>query len=396
MERHFKIPLLFLIIGAVIGVALRSHFVFPLKAFFFSNWLQAHSHTMFLGWITNALFLSIIFTFMKNSWNAGFKIIFLLLQLPVIGMLVIFPLQGYGALSITMLALHTIGSYVLVILFYKAMRSRQDEQSRFIRQSLLFYVISTIGAFSLGPLAAFGLQASYWYYSALFLYLHFQYNGFYLFSSLGLVLNMLKEKGISLPNERIQFVRRLLFWACFPAYLLSILWVEPGLAVVLIAGGAAIVQCLATALIWSMVRAEWKRIKNSVSAAACSLLIAGGICFAAKNFLQVGSAIPTLAKFISQIRFFILAYLHLVLIGVITFWILAWMAEHVFNRHIPRSATFCLLTGFVITEVTMVATPLYGAYFQVLTIILLGGSLLMAAGVAIIFMAVNRAPSEVT
>jgi hypothetical protein len=250
-------------------------------------------------------------------------------------------------------------------------------------------VISTFGALALGPLAASGLQATYWYYSSLFLYLHFQYNGFYLFSAIGIVLSMLKQKGVLFPADRVQFIRRLLFYSCFPAYLLSILWIEPGLAVVLIAGGAAIVQCLAASLLWSMARADWKKIRNSVSTATSQLLMAGAICFAIKNLLQVGSGIPALAKFISQIRFFILAYLHLVLIGVISFWILAWMAD-IMKRNIPRSALYCLVTGFIVTEIAMVATPLFGAYFQLLMFILLVAALLMAAGVIIAFSALRN------
>src|SRR5690606_3730360 len=108
MKGYFKIPPLFFFIAAGIGVLLRFHFVMPVDGLQYPFWLHTHSHIMFLGWVTNALFLFFTESFIGNTQKRKYKVVFILIQILLAGMLVSFPLQGYGLIPIVLSTLHTV------------------------------------------------------------------------------------------------------------------------------------------------------------------------------------------------------------------------------------------------------------------------------------------------
>jgi hypothetical protein len=112
----FKIPFLFLFIAAVMGLFLRYMMMAPVPGVTFSYLLHAHSHVMFLGWIFNVLFLVFVTEFTDEK---NFKVIFWILQILVVGMLVSFPLQGYGLFSIVFSTLHIFAGVAFIFFFLK-------------------------------------------------------------------------------------------------------------------------------------------------------------------------------------------------------------------------------------------------------------------------------------
>lgn len=379
MKGWFKIPLLFVLLGALIGTLLRVHFVFPMKHLHFMNWLHAHSHVMFLGWITNALILAFIYEWAEERWKK-FKPVFLILQLVLAGLTTSFILQGYGVMSIVFLGVHSLLLYVFCIVFLKNTKHVSDSSIPFIKEALLFLFLSTLGAFAIGPIAANGLGQSKWYYFAVFFYLHFQYNGFFVFGILGLFFKTMERRGVIFPVEKVRKTRLVFFYSCFPAYLLSVIWSGPGVVIMIIAAIAGVVQAVGVVFLIDVLRSRWVAIISKITRSMKILLGSTLLAFVLKTILQLVSAVPAVARLASDVRFFVLAYLHLVLIGLVTFYLLAWMTDRKIIADYKPGFLYSLLLGFVVSELVMIATPLFGSWFQLFTVVLLVCAVMMAVG----------------
>lgn len=345
------------------------------------HWLHAHSHVMFLGWITNALILAFIHEWISDQWKR-FKAVFVILQVIVVGLAACFIIQGYGALSIAFLGAHSVMLYVFCILYLRHTRHLSDSSLPFVKEALLFLFLSTLGAFSIGPIVANGLGQSKWYYFAVFFYLHFQYNGFFIFGILGLFFKALERRGITFPPERVRKVRLVLFYSCFPAYLLSLIWSGPGIFIMIIAVLAGVVQAVGLVFLINLLRLQWSRIIKTLTMSTKILLGSALLSLVLKTVLQLVSAIPAVARLASDVRFFVLAYLHLVLLGLVTFYLLAWLVERKLIAEYRPVFLYSLLFGFIVSEIIMIATPLFGSLFQIFTWILLICAAMMAFGLA--------------
>jgi hypothetical protein len=367
MRAYFKVPLIFLVIGSVLGTLLRWHFVSPVTGLSFNHWLHTHSHVMFLGWVSNFLWLSFIHQYCEDEWRGRFKKLFVALQVPLLGMLISFPLQGYGVFSIILLTFHIVLSFALCYVLYTRTKKISEPSVRFIRAALLFFSLSTFGVFAVGPLAANGFGQSKWYFFAIFFFLHFQYNGFFAFGVMGLFFRQLKKKGIIISEAGVRFVFITSFLSCIPAYLLSVLWSSPGILIFLIAGAAAVVQLASLVVLIITLKPALVQIRRSFEKPALIFMFLALIAFLTKASLQAVSVAPAMAFLASEVRYFVLAYLHLVLIGMITFYCLAWLADHGF-LNVSIRWVWVVTASFILSEMLMVSTPIWGQYFAYFSI----------------------------
>ena len=143
-------------------------------------------------------------------------------------MLVTFAIQGYAAFSITFSSIHIILSYIFI--FYFVRDSKRKLENKFIHSSslpyiyasLLFLFISSFGPWSLGFLASRNMIGSVLYKDAIYFYLHFQYNGWFTFATMGLMLWMLESKKIDINKRLLRIAFWLMFIPAFSSYLLSV------------------------------------------------------------------------------------------------------------------------------------------------------------------------------
>ena len=163
------------------------------------------------------------------------------------GMLLSFPFQGYGAVSIVFSTLSIVSGFYAGILIRSADRPSFFQPSwSFLLAAFFYFAISAIGPFATGPLIATGKAGTPLYYNAIYFYLHFQYNGFFTFIVFAVLYKMI-EKRKSFNHGRTVF--RLMNGACIPAYALSILWTQPAIVVNIIGGAASILQLAAFLLL---------------------------------------------------------------------------------------------------------------------------------------------------
>ena len=361
MQRYIRIPLIFFFIASSLGLLLRWHFISPLETVHYPFLLHAHSHIMFLGWIFNTFYLAYVNSYLRTKWNTRYSRLFILLQILVLGMLISFPLQGYGLFSIIFSTLHTILAGVFLVLFFRDLKHKNLKGFSsvwFVKTSLLFFLLSSLGPLTLGYITANDQGQSNWYYFAVYFYLHFQYNGFFLFGVIGLFLRLLEEKNILVAKAKVIQAGALMAIACVPAYFLSVLWANPGWIFTAIGFVAACLQIFSLVLFIKIISRNRTPIQtafNPFSVFMMRLILAA---FTVKVVLQLLSVYPEVARLAYQFRSYVIAYLHLVLLGIISLFLLVWYGEKGFiNLTNTKPAFILFVVGLAGMELLLIAAP---------------------------------------
>jgi hypothetical protein len=354
----YRVPLFFFALAACFGLLLRWHVVYPLDGITYPYVLHAHSHVMFLGWVTNVLLVFVIDRFVPTSKAKWYRKAFYWAQALLVGMSVSFPFQGYGVASIVLSTLHTALIVVLALRFFRISKTLPGSASLwYLRTALIYFLVSAVGPLAIGATGAMGLAQSQWYYLSVYYYLHFQYNGFFTFGALAVVLNLLDLKGITYDRAEVLRAGRILAAACVPAYFLSTLWADPGLIFNGVGFLAAALQIVSLVLLVRFLRTIVVEVSAKLSRAGVRLLFLAFACYVIKLFAQWISAFPEVAHLAAANRPYVMAYLHLVLIGTITLPLLTWYLERGLFSHLARIALVIVVVGFFFTEVLLTIMP---------------------------------------
>lgn len=371
-----------LLVVALIGLLMRSFpflNAFPLE---YKNILHGHSHFAFGGWVMPVLLALFLKTFPELAEKVSYhhwRNIAVLMLASAYGMLISFPLQGYKTVSITFSTLSITAGYYMAIKIWKAMKEIELKiPHRFIQWGLVYFVLSAIGPFATGPLIAMGKQGSPLYFDAIYFYLHFQYNGFFTFFVLAVLYKVLERKGFAAHGKKV-------FWffnlACVPTYALSILWNEPSFVFNLLGGVGAFLQFVGFVFLLKDVKAmPWK--KNRIN----FLLLLSLVAFTVKLALQFFSAFPAIASLAYHQRNFVIAYLHLVLLGFISTFVFAQVFDTMKNVKAVKQGLLLFLFSFASTELLLVlnafsvSVPYYAPLLALFTVFFPLGILRMNVG----------------
>ncbi|MEK6481344.1 hypothetical protein WJR50_27630 [Catalinimonas sp. 4WD22] len=367
-KRWAWVSLLFLFIVAVLGVFLRSFYLSPVPGLNYKFWLHGHSHVAFLGWIFNALYVALVAAYVQKERLNSFDRLFWAFQLTVLGMLILFPLQGYAAGSIIVSTLHIFLSYFFAWRFLKDRRkdTQPGDRHRFsfviVRFAIALMLISSIGPFALGPIMANGLSATHWYPLAIYFYLHFQYNGWFLFAIMGLFFFWLEKNNIAYSKRD----GNAFFWlnalAAVPAYASSVLWTQPPVWLYVLAGLAAFAQLFSLYFLFrilSVVRQQWINRLGKMVALLWLLVL---MSLVVKNILQLAEALPFVADLAYRQRNLVIAYLHLNFIGITTFFLLGWFVQQRWldlSTGRQQTGMWVFIMGFILSELALVLQVLF-------------------------------------
>lgn len=336
---------------------------------------------MFLGWVFNMISLAFIQEHIPHDRQKKYKKWFLMIQVFLLAMLISFPLQGYGVYSITFSSIHTLMAAIFSFWFFRDTKSLTLDTSVWLaRIALVFFLLASLGPLSLGPLMVNGMAQTDWYYFAVYYYLHFQYNGVFTFSVLSLFFGLLKEQEIKLDSLIIKRFVYLMLVSCVLGYSLSLLWAKPGLIFNVLGLVAALMQLVAFFYFIQIIRSIPKSVINQYSFSTRVLFFVAFISFAIKLVLQAFSAHPWIARLAYEVRNYVLAYLHLVLIGMISGFLLGWSIEKKWIREPNKSVLVLFLIGFVGMELIMVnPIPLNDRIINFANLLFLFSSLLVIA-----------------
>ncbi|MEO8761163.1 MAG: hypothetical protein ABI388_07585, partial [Bacteroidia bacterium] len=284
------------------------------------NIQHAHSHFAFAGWVTQILFVLMIH-FLQNKLPTihfkQYKIIVAANLICAYAMLISFFISGYSAFSITFSTLSIVISCFFAYFFFKDLKKldANNPSKPWFKAALWFNIFSSLGTFYLAYIMMSKNFHENTYLAAIYFYLHFQYNGFFIFACMGLAIN---EAIRLLPAYKYhKIIFQLFFAAAIPAYFLSILWASIPIWLYIIIVIAAFVQVIAWFIFfWDFFRSLSD--KTHLGGLVRYLYLFVCIAFSVKLLLQLGSTIPIISKMAFGFRPIIIAYLHLVLLAVIS------------------------------------------------------------------------------
>lgn len=358
LSKWLRISLFNLMLVAFLGVVLRYKILFSLPFLDQKHLLHAHSHFAFSGWVSQALMVLMVAALSRQKGDLVFAKYNPLLYANLItafGMLVFFILQGYALLSIFFSTLSIITSWAFAYVYWKDLGRLPVKTiaHSWLKAALVFNALSAIGAFSLAFMMANKMVHQNWYLLSVYFFLHFQYNGWFLFACMGLLLH--KTEQIFPDRRTLKKVFQLFLWACTPAYFLSALWLNLPLWLYVLVVAAALAQMYA----WiQMLRQLWavrKEIKTALGSTTGWLLVLSALAFTVKLTLQLGSTIPSLSQLAFGFRPIVIGYLHLILLGVITLFLLGYIFS---DRRIPleknqRLAIGIFTAGVILNELLL-------------------------------------------
>ncbi len=351
---------------AITGLLMRLKILLPMPAVNQKFVLHAHSHFAFAGWISHALMVFMAAVLHRKKRNEGlpsrYQWVILANLAVAYVMLISFFLQGYGLYSIIASSLSVGVSYAFAVMAWRDLRARirTSLPAKWFAAALLFLVISSVGTFVLAYLMATHNADPRRQLAAVYFYLHFQYNGWFLFTCMGLFHDWAQRNRIRIKHANTTF--RVFALACIPGYLLSVLWWDfpIGLYVLLVVAASA------QAIVWlfwlSSVLRERRLWAIHSGPIGKWLLLAVGIAATIKVLLQALSVIPALSQLAYSFRPIVIGYLHLVLLAVISVFILAYMYGHGAIRATTAAARFTavFVFGIILNELLLMTQGLSG------------------------------------
>lgn len=354
---YVKFAFIYLIILASLGILLRLQPLFNIPINY-TNLLHTHSHIAFLGWVYSALFALYINLFSSSDYvhQKKYKIQFILTQLVNLGMLISFPLQGYGFFSILFSTLHILISYWFAYTILKDIESNKNINQfikHFAKAALLFLLLSSIGPFILPVMIKFFGTGSANYYNTIYYYLHFQYNGWFTFSILAFIFRYFELKGANFYFFSTKKVFNTLFYSTFLTLFLSFLWTKPTFIINIIAGIGSVLQLIFIYFLYKLFITINNKTDYKIKPISKNILYIIITCLLSKILFQLIGTIPYFSNLSYEIRNFIIGYLHLFLIGVITLSIIFICIESdYFNiTRSLRVSIYTFIFGFLLSEI---------------------------------------------
>lgn len=393
LRRWLSISFFNLLIVASLGIILRYKIAFYFPYLQQKFILHSHSHFAFAGWITQTLMVLLVNYLSTNIGDQAFKKYNWLLYANLFtayGMLISFIFEGYAPLSIIFSTLSIFVSYFFAVYYWKDLNRLKEKKVSHLwfKASLFFSVISSIGAFGLAYMMANKISQQNWYLSAIYFFLHFQYNGWFLFAGMGLLVSKLEVLQQVVSNLRNSFY--LFLFACIPAYFLSVLWLPIPRSVFYIIVMAVIMQLAAWVILVKLFISNQLFIKKEFSKFGRFLLSLAAVAFTIKLLLQSGSVHPALSLLSYGFRPIIIGYLHLVLLAVTSIFMVGYIVSFnliTVNKSVV-TGTYIFVGGIIFNEILLMIQGIGALFYTSIpainTFLLIAAGILFA-GIATIF-----------
>ena len=350
-KKHVHIALGYFVLIAIMGVVLRLFAVTDLP-FKYRYIVHSHSHIALLGWVYTGLTTILYYLYLRKSGiSKKYTYLFWGTQATILGMLFSFPFTGYALFSIIFSTLFLIASYVFVFFFLKHTPEnlKSLHSYKLMRTAVWFMVFSSIGPWALGIIMSTLGNSSPWYRNAIYFYLHFQYNGWFLVALCGVLIRIFEQNGITLSQKNFERFYYLLNAGVVLTFFISILWMQPHWLFYMLAITGAILQIGAFSILFGKILWERSVLQKHIPKQTGIILKFTGFCLVVKLTTQLMGSFPQTAEIISGNMDYVISYLHWVFIGLISAALAAFL--HYFKWvFLSNTAMILYIIGFLLTE----------------------------------------------
>lgn len=351
---------------SVIGAMMRYNMAFSLPGFNHKFMQESHSHFAFYGWVSATVFLFITKYLSENFPKidlAKYQYLMISNQIGSYGMLISFLYGGYFWLSIVFSSVALFTGFAYFVFLLVDTKSNKNPEIIWLKSGAFFATFSAIGIFGLAYFSIKKDNFEILFKASTYFYLHYQYNGFFLFTCIGLFLILLNNSGIQIQEKFNKTIFWLLFFSCFFGYGLSILWIEMhpilyGFFVMISA-----IQLIGAFLFLNRIRTTtlFKK-QNSIQKILLSIF---GFAFILKFILQSLSAIPVLAAFAFSNIHIVIAYLHLVLLMGVSLFLICLILHHtkIILTKILKISIILMVFGIVCNELILGLLGFFSVFY---------------------------------
>lgn len=340
-----------LAIVALYGVVMRYKIAFDFPFLDQKNLLHAHSHFAFSGWVSQVLYTGlmwVVFPFLDIVKRKKYHLLMALNLLSSFGMLIAFSIQGYKFVSITFstLSIFIAAAYAIVFIRDQKRMPKVHPTKNWSVVALLLNVLSAAGPLFLAYMMATKNIEHNYYLGSIYYYLHFQYSGWFFFGGMALLVNYLPNTFPSLKKYFNVFALTVV-----PTFFLSMLWAKLPSWLYIITVVATFVQLFA----WLSLSAKlWQHFKPKVKSAEWFkwFFCIAALALTLKFTLQAVSVVPSLSQLVFGFRPIVIAYLHLVLLGGYTLFLLGFLFEQriIAATIASKTVAFVFLIGVLLNE----------------------------------------------
>jgi len=330
IKKWIVITLFNLLIVGILGLIMRLKFLFPIPWIDQKNIMHAHSHFAFSGWVSQALMIFLMMAVLEIKVNQilcrKYQHILLANCTVSAGMLISFLCTGYSIYSIIWSFLSILVSYWFCAQLFRDLKSSMlpPALSILIKAALFFNIFSSFGTYFLAYLKATHQMDPLKQLASVYFYLHFQYNGWFFFACVALLAGWLYKHGGKIPmSPRFSLTYAM---TVIPTYFLSVLWWKnlPLWLYIIIVMTVGLQFVLWVTLAKRVVRL----IRNNASLRLNQDTAKIWLCVLAAIFLKLLlqglSVIPALSQQAYGFRPIVIAYLHLVLLVIITLFLIGY------------------------------------------------------------------------
>lgn len=390
-----KTSIINLLLVAILGLLMRYKIGFEFPFLDQKHLQHSHSHFAFSGWISHTLMVLMIGFLeykIKKTEIQFIKKYNLLLITNLIcsyGMLISFIIQGYGAISILFSTSSIVIACVFTFFYFKDLKliSHEDLSKNWFKASLFFNVISSLGTFALAYMMVSKNIQQNEYLSSIYFYLHFQYNGWFFFACMGLLIFFLQLK----KAENLFFNKTfwLFFVSCIPAYFLSTLWLKLPTWIYVLTLLSALIQTVTWFKFLFVIIKLKSNFLEKYPLVLRYILFFVGVALSLKFILQLGSTIPALSQLAFGFRPIVIAYLHLVLLAIISLFLLFYIYVNqliTFNKKV-KNGIIIFTIGVLLNEIILAIQGIASFSYTLIPFVnemLFGAAIILVSGIGII------------
>jgi len=360
--RWLKIALINFCVVALVGVTMRYKNIYPLAVLDQKSLMHGHSHFAFVGWVAMALMTIMVIVLKVNKVSANYKKYNYLLLSELINayaMLISFIIEGYGVWSIIFSTVTILLSYIFIYYYLRDLRLLKalPLTKIWLKAAMALWAVSSLGAFGLAYLMMTHNKIQDLYFMSIYLFLHFQYNGWFLFACFGLFMAGVEKQ---LHPKSLFYCKRLLLMMSItvaPTYFLSILWLHLPRFIIYLADTAGIIQLLVLVYFIPLVYRIGKDLCIIPGRTTKQLWQLSCFAFILKIVLQVFSTVPYLNSFAFSVRPIVIGYLHLCFVGIISLFLLGIILPYIVKENerlqAARFGLLLFLIGFLVQELLL-------------------------------------------
>ncbi|CDF79954.1 conserved hypothetical membrane protein [Formosa agariphila KMM 3901] len=209
-------------------------------------------------------------------------------------------------------------------------------------------LISTIGVWCLGPAVGLLGQASAFYQIAIQFFLHFQFNGWFLIGILALFFHYFNIK----DHPYFKHFHTTLVLATVCTLALPISWFAPTPILIWINGFGILAQILCFMFFVKIAKPNITSHLKTISIEAKFCYVFALISFALKILFQSTSLVPEIANIAKQNHNFVIGFIHLTMLGVVSGFLFAFIIQSKIDYKISlfKSGIYSFTLGFLGTE----------------------------------------------